>query len=212
MESIMERVRSSLRPLIAAAQRRGITPNRLSVINLGLAAAAGLLLALFPGAQLPLLLLTLVLMLRVVLDLLDGMMARELGECSELGVLLNETVEALGATLLYLPLALHPGIAAWLLVLVVTLGLCAEIVGLSALKIGPERRLEGPFGKRDRAILFAVIGLILAFDTQAAAWLPWLLLPAVALTLITIGNRFRAALRASGRNRPLLDEHEHQNR
>lgn len=199
-QTFKQRIGAWLRPAIDAAKARGITPNQLSVANLALAAASGLLLTLFPGAPLPLLIFAVAVLVRLALDLLDGMLARELDQRSELGTLLNDTTEALGAVLMYLPLALHPGVADWLIVLLVALGLCAEIVGLSAAQIGGERRADGPFAKRDRAMLFALVAVILALDSDAAAWLPWLLVPAVLLTLATIANRLRPALlgRAQG--------------
>jgi CDP-diacylglycerol--glycerol-3-phosphate 3-phosphatidyltransferase len=194
---MQQRLRRWLLPWVEIADRRGITPNQLSLANLALAALVGLLLALFPGARLPLLLLTTVVLARLALDLLDGMLARAQGSRSPLGILLNDSVEPLGAILLYLPLALHPGVDGWLVVLLVALGLCAEIVALSAAQISGRRHTEGPFGKRDRAIFFALIGLILALDRAAAPWLPWLLVPALLLSLLTIGMRMRAALRAA---------------
>jgi CDP-diacylglycerol--glycerol-3-phosphate 3-phosphatidyltransferase len=191
---LKQRLRAWLRPAVDAAKARGVTPNQLSAANLAVAAAGGLLLTLFPGAQLPLLLLAPAVLARMGLDLLDGTLARELDQSSPLGTLLNDAVEALGSVLLYLPLALHPAVAGWLVVLVVALGLCAEIIGLSAAQLDGTRRADGPFGKRDRALLFALVGLILALDGDAAPWLPWLLLPAVILTLVTIVNRIRRAL------------------
>lgn len=191
---------------VEVADRRGITPNQLSLANLAIAALVGLLLVLFPAAGPPLLLLTLALLVRLVLDRVDGMLARAQDSRSSLGVLLNESVEPLAAVLLYLPIALHPGVAGWLIVLLVALGLCAEIVGLSALQISAARRTDGPFGKRDRAILFALIGLILALDQDAARWLPWLLVPALILTLLTITNRLRKALSEASDPPPRLPQ------
>ena len=49
-------------------------------------------------------------------------------------------------------------------------------------------------GRPDRAIVFGLIGLILALDSTAAGWLGWLLIPASAMALATIVNRIRAAL------------------
>jgi CDP-diacylglycerol--glycerol-3-phosphate 3-phosphatidyltransferase len=190
---LKQRIRTWMGPAVDAAKARGVTPNQLSAVNLAVAAGIGLLLALFPGAQLPLLLLAPAVLARLGLDLLDGILARELHQASPLGTLLNDAAEALGSVLLYLPVALHPGVAGWLVVLVVALGLCAEIIGLSAVQIDGTRRADGPFGKRDRALLFALIGAILALDGDAAPWLPWLLLPALILTLVTITNRIRLA-------------------
>lgn len=209
LERLKPRLHTWLQPLAAAAAQRGLTPNRLGLAGLALAAAGGAAVAAFPAARPALLLLVAIVLVRLTLDLLDGLLAREHGMTSESGTLLNEVGEALAAVFLYLPLALHPGIAGWLIVLLVALGLCAELAGLAALTIGAPRRVDGPFGKRDRALLFAVLALILAVDGSAAGWLPWLLVPALLLTAVTLVNRLRGALAAAaGGPYRLLPRHD----
>ena len=69
-----------------------------------------------PNWQLPLLLLPLVLFLRMALNAIDGMMAREFGQKSRLGAVLNELGDVLSDACLYLPFALLAPVPAGLCV------------------------------------------------------------------------------------------------
>ena len=197
------RIQALLRPTVDRLAERGVTPNQLTYVALGLSALVGALIsalpALAPGNNRLLLLLPAALLVRIALDAMDGMLAREPGVGTPRGAMLNELGVVLSDALLYLPLALYPGVMAWLVVTLVVLGICAEVAGLAALGIGASRRDQGPMGKNDRAIVFGLIGLILALDPKAAAWLPWLLVPAVVMAGVTIVNRVQAALREVAR-------------
>jgi CDP-diacylglycerol--glycerol-3-phosphate 3-phosphatidyltransferase len=200
MPDFRRRAREALRPLRDKLVQRGTTPIQLSYASLGLSAAVGALLALAAGippqAQELLLLLPIALGLRTVIAALRDTLDAAPGDAAR-DLLLREVGDPLSEVLLYLPLALYPGLPAGLIIVVLVLGICTEIAGLAAAQVGAGRRHEGPMAMTDRAIVFGIIGLILAFDASAAAWLPWLLVPASALALATIANRMRAALRAA---------------
>ena len=200
---IKPRFQALLRPTVDRLAERGITPNQLTYAALGLSALVGALIsilpALSPDKSRLLLLLPAALLLRTTLSTLNGMLAREHGLSTPRGALLIEIGDVLSDALLYLPLALYPGVTGWLVVTLVVLGICTEVAGLAAVGIGANRGDKGPMGKSDRAIVFGLIGLILALDPKAAAWLPWLLVPAVAMAGVTIVNRMQAALREVAR-------------
>ena len=70
------------------------------------------------------------------------------------------------------------------------------LVKLNAgVQIGAGRRYEGPVGKSDRAVLFGGVGLLLGVGVMPGAWLTWLMALAFVLSLVTVVNRVRAALR-----------------
>lgn len=195
---IRSRIKTQLQPLVGKLVALGATPAQLTWANLGLSAVVGALIAALPAVlphtTQPLMLLPLALLVRVVLDALADMLAEEHSPRAPRDILLSEVSAAGCDLLLYLPLALIPGVPGALVVILVGLGLCTELAGLAALRIGASRRRDGPMGKTDRAIVFGLIGLILALDSTAAAWLGWLLLPASAMALATIVNRLRQAL------------------
>jgi CDP-diacylglycerol--glycerol-3-phosphate 3-phosphatidyltransferase len=195
---IESRIRSRLRPLVQRLAARGVTAARVLWATLGLCAVVGALIAvlpeILPRTTGPLMLLPAALLLRLALDAMADMLLEEQTSPPPQDWLLKETGAAVCDLLLYLPLALIPGVPGGLVVTLVALGLCTEVTGLAALGIGASRRRDGPMGKSDRAMLFGLIGIILALDGSAAPWLPWLLLPASLMALVTIGNRMRAAL------------------
>jgi CDP-diacylglycerol--glycerol-3-phosphate 3-phosphatidyltransferase len=196
------RLQAMLRPMVQRLAERGIEPEQLSYAAVALATITGALIAALPGV-LPhssrlLLILPAALLLRIALNLMEEMLTSAQPMPTPRARLSREVSDVLCDALLYLPLALYPGVSGGLVVTLVVLGLCAEVAGLAALGIGADRRREGPMGKNDRAIVFGLLGLIMALDPDNAIWLPWLLLPASAMAIATIVNRVRAAERQAG--------------
>ena len=95
-----------LRPLCGALARAGVTANQVTVAAALLSLAAGALVAWRPAARWPLLLIPGVLLVRMALNAIDGMLAREHGQKSALGGILNELGDVVSDAALYLPLAL----------------------------------------------------------------------------------------------------------
>lgn len=184
-----------LRPLVDKLARRGVTANQVTIAALLLSLAAGAALA-FAGTHAAVLLaLPAVLLVRMALNAVDGMLAREHGMKSALGAILNELCDVVSDAALYLPFALLPGAYGWIVVLLVLAAVVSEMVGVVAVQIGASRRYDGPMGKSDRAFVFGALGLALGLGIQPGAWLNGLLAALLALTCVTIVNRARQALR-----------------
>jgi len=184
-----------LRPLTRALAGAGVTANHVTVVAMVLSVAVGGLIVWQPHARWPLLLLPGMLFLRMALNALDGMMARELGMQSRLGAVLNELGDVVSDAALYLPLALVPGIAPVLLVPIVVLAVISEMTGVVAIQIGATRRYDGPMGKSDRAFVFGALALLLGLGVPAGPWVGWILAIVLLLLIATIRNRARGALR-----------------
>src|SRR5262245_25669995 len=179
----------TLRPLVARLAARGITANQVTVAALLLSVASGALVALWPGAALPLLLMPVALFLRMALNAIDGMLAREHGQKSRLGALLNEIGDVLSDAALYLPLALVPALADWPLIAAVLLAVVAEMTGVLGPTVGASRRYDGPMGKSDRAFVFGALALWLGLGLPSGLWIDFLLWAVVLLLAVTIFNR-----------------------
>jgi CDP-diacylglycerol--glycerol-3-phosphate 3-phosphatidyltransferase len=91
-----------LRPLLHRLAAAGATPNQITLAALVLSAGIGGVIAWQPDAGWPLLLLPAALLVRMALNALDGMMARELDMQSHAGVFLNELGDVLSDSVLYL--------------------------------------------------------------------------------------------------------------
>lgn len=192
--NLKPRFQARLRPAAIVLANRGITANQLTAAAVALSAFGGLAITLWPRQPAPLLALPAVLLLRMALNALDGMLAREFHQASRLGALLNELGDVLADVLLYLPLGLLPGVPPLLLALVVVLGVISEMAGVVAVQIGGPRRYEGPLGKSDRAFAFGALALLLGLGVPAGTWTSLVLGVMVVLALLTIGHRARLAL------------------
>ncbi len=188
------RFQALLRPLTRRLAAAGVTANQVTVFAALLSGAVGVALAARPGARGPLLLVPAVLFARMALNAIDGMLAREHGQKSRLGAVLNELGDVLADSALYLPFALVPGLRAPLVVVIVLLAVIAEMTGVVGLQVGASRRYDGPMGKSDRAFAFGLLALLLGLGVPAGHWSDWYLHLVGLLAIITIINRARRAL------------------
>ena len=183
-----------LRPVARRLHARGVSANRVTLAALWLAVATGGAVALWPEPA-TLLLLPPVLFLRMALNALDGMLAREFWGPTPLGAILNELGDVLADAAMVLPLALIAGVPVAPVVALVLLALLSEFCGVVAVQIGAGRRYDGPMGKSDRALLLGGIALLLGCGVPAGSWLAVVLFVASGLLVLTCCNRLRAALR-----------------
>lgn len=191
--ALKPRFQNLLRPLVNALFRLGITANQITLATVLLSIATGLAIFHNPTPR-TLLLLPAVLFLRMALNAMDGMLAREHHQKSALGALLNELGDALSDVALYLPLALFPGFSPRWLVIAVILALLTEFTGVVAVQIGASRRYDGPCGKSDRAFLFGVLALLLGFHVAVERFIPFILYILNFALVLTVVHRARRAL------------------
>jgi CDP-diacylglycerol--glycerol-3-phosphate 3-phosphatidyltransferase len=188
------RFQALLRPLVGALARAGVTANQVTVFAALLSIAAGVAIALAQPSTAILALLPAVLLLRMALNAIDGMLAREHGQQSRLGAILNELGDVVADAALYLPLCAVAGFDARLVVCIVLAGTIAEMAGVIGVQVGASRRYDGPMGKSDRAFVFGALGLALSLGAPSGTWLDAVLWIVLALSLATIANRARGAL------------------
>ena len=171
--------------------RVGVSANAVTAAGLLLSVAQGMWIALRPGEVLPLLFLPLTLFVRMALNAIDGIMAKEHGQASVQGAILNELSDVVADAALYLPFALIPGVAPALVVLVVVVSLIAEMTGALGAMVGASRRYDGPLGKSDRAFAFGLLAVLLGAGLTPGLWTSVYLGILLALSALTIINRAR---------------------
>lgn len=186
-----------LRPLTVSLAKAGVTANQVTIAAAILSLGAGSVIAVWPGNLSLLLLIPALLFVRMALNAIDGMLAREHGMKSALGAILNELGDVVSDAALYLPMALIPGIPAGLVVLVVVLAIISEMTGVVAVQIGATRCYDGPMGKSDRAFVFGALALVLGLGVAVGQWIYLLLSLIIFLLGWTIVNRVKSALRES---------------
>lgn len=183
-----------LRPLTSGLARVGVTANAVTVAAVVLSLGTGAAIAATRGSRFSLLLLPAALFARMAMNAIDGMLAREHGQKSRLGALLNELGDVVSDAALYLPLALVPGFAARLVVAIVLLAALTELTGVLGPTIGASRRYDGPMGKSDRAFVLGLLALLLGLGVKPGAWLLGVEIALVVLLLATVWNRAARAL------------------
>ena len=188
------RFQNLLQPVTNGLARAGVTANQLTLAALLLSFAAGAVIF-YCHVRRSLLLLPLVLFVRMALNAIDGMLAREHNQKTSLGAILNELGDVLSDSALYLPLALVAGFDSRLVVLIVVLAVISEMTGVIGVQIGVSRRYDGPMGKSDRAFVFGALGLLLGLNLPIVPFVPYVLWLVLALLLFTIINRARGALK-----------------
>lgn len=196
MASIYElkgRFQNLLRPITRALAKVGVTANGVTVAALLLSAAVGFACWLVPSAKV-LLLLPIALFVRMGLNAIDGMLAREHGQKSVLGGFLNELGDVLSDAFLYLPLAFRPEFCSSAVFMFCGMAFLTEFVGVVAVSQGASRRYDGPMGKSDRAFFFGAIGLALGQGVSPSIWLTAVLWLGVLLGAFTVARRVGRSL------------------
>lgn len=187
---LKSRFQDLLRPLTGRLARCGVTANQVTVTAMLISVAIGAWLMITDN-KIWFWLIPVWLFIRMAMNAIDGMLAREFNQKSTLGAYLNEIGDLVSDAALILPfLWIAPFQPQWIAVIIV-LALLTEIAGLLALSVGASRRYDGPMGKSDRALLFGILGGWLAVDGFLPQWMVWLQPLLIALLLWTIFNRIR---------------------
>ena len=186
---------AGLTPLVRAVGKSGITANQVTLMASGLSLVFGIILA-WQGTPSRLLLsLPLVLFVRMALNAMDGMLARDYGQASRLGVYLNELGDVVSDVFLYSPFALLPALSARWMAASILLAVLSEMAGVMAAIVGASRRYDGPMGKSDRALVFGALGLWLGLGGKLAPWVAYWFPPLLCVLLVaTLVNRVRNGL------------------
>jgi CDP-diacylglycerol--glycerol-3-phosphate 3-phosphatidyltransferase len=188
------RFQNLLRPGVKLLYARGVSANQVTLAAAMISLLLGILLATLHQHGWLFALIPLWMLLRMALNAVDGMLAREFAQQSRLGAYLNELCDLIADSALFLPFALLPGVSPLLVMLVVLFALISEYAGVLGPMIGASRRYDGPMGKSDRAFCFGVLGAGVASGLLPASWIDGLLAVILALLLYTLYNRVRQGL------------------
>ncbi|HUP55997.1 MAG TPA: CDP-alcohol phosphatidyltransferase family protein [Bdellovibrionota bacterium] len=183
-----------LRPISNALLGAGVTPNQVTVATMGASIAMAVVVAVFHAQGWPYLALPLFFFVRMALNAIDGLMAKEGNLMTPLGAFLNELGDVVSDGALFLAFLFDPRVPAPLLLAFVFGAFLTELAGVTAVQVGARRRYDGPMGKSDRVILIGALAILLGFgvaDSRVpAAFLGLGLLG----TVLTVLNRVRGAL------------------
>jgi len=136
-----------LRPLVYGLAGGGVTANQVTVAAAAGSAAIAALIIWKIEYRLLFLLLPLWLLVRMALNAIDGVLAREFGQKSRLGAYLNEICDVISDAALYLPIAMVAPFGPLGVGLAIFLSALTEFAGVLGPTVGASRRYDGPDGK-----------------------------------------------------------------
>jgi len=180
----------ALQPFVDFCVARRVHPDTFIYAALVLSLLAGLALYLAGANPAWLWLAIPCVLVRLLLNLMDGQVARALGIASTWGEAQNEFGDRLADALIFLGLGLGGYADPRLTLLALTLILCVSYLGILGKAVGGARVYGGVFGKGDRMISLALFSLYPAFTGDLSAYNYYLIFAALA-ALITILQRLR---------------------
>ncbi|MDR1276978.1 MAG: CDP-alcohol phosphatidyltransferase family protein [Candidatus Accumulibacter sp.] len=192
-----------LRPLVRTLAGCGVSANAVTLF----AAAVSLLLGgalCFIGeeARRLFLLVPLWMFLRMALNAVDGMLAREFGQKTPLGAYLNELSDVVSDAALIVPFVFVRPFGWPVIGAIIVLSAVSEMAGALGPMIGAPRQYDGPMGKSDRAFVFGALGLWVGLGHALPHWVFWGVGVGVPLSImLNIINRIRSGLAAVSKDK-----------
>ena len=200
-----------LRPIVGRMYSAGITANQVTVFACAVSVGIGLWLYFARPERARVCVIPAWMLLRMGLNAIDGMLAREFGQQSKLGAFLNELTDVIADAALYY--RSHGRAVRAILgrrrdnARRARVSLPAHWDPLSS----ASRRYDGPLGKSDRAFVFGASGLWIALALPLPEWTKWLMPLLAVLVIWTLINRVSGALRevetGTRYNTAYTDEH-----
>jgi CDP-diacylglycerol--glycerol-3-phosphate 3-phosphatidyltransferase len=151
---------AGLDPVVQALARRQVSPDAVTLAAIPVAALAAA--CLFGSPSLPGLLLAVPVLAgaRLILNLLDGALARRTERMHPRGELLNELGDRVADVLFLAPVAFLPGADMATVLVGVLLGVLASYVGVASRAAGGRRIYRGILSKPGRMVLLGVFAIV----------------------------------------------------
>jgi CDP-diacylglycerol--glycerol-3-phosphate 3-phosphatidyltransferase len=191
--SLKSRFQAVLRPIVRRLHAMGVTANQVTLFACVISIVLGGFLIQAPRRWFALI--PVWMFLRMALNAVDGMLAREFGQKSALGAYLNELTDVVSDAALYLPFAFVSPFDWRSVGAVIFASALTEMTGVVAVMAGASRRYDGPMGKSDRAFVFALLALWVAFQKALPSGAVWVMWAIAVLAALTVVNRIRRGLR-----------------
>lgn len=177
-----------LKPVAGFLHKMNVTPNQVTVFTCLLSLFVGALFYFNYETTWIYILIPVFMFVRMALNAVDGVLAKDFNLQSKLGKYLNELTDVVSDAALFLPFILvspHPVTV----ILFILLSLISEMAGVMGENVSGVRQYSGPMGKSDRAFLIGLISVLLIFREAFRQYL-WIVF-LVASVLITVNIYFR---------------------
>ena len=183
-----------LTPILFFLHRCKITANQITITSVFLSVLIACLFWNADNNNWLFLSLPIGLLLRMALNALDGMLARNFDQMSTLGEVLNEIGDVISDVIIFFPLLKFQTESLYLIIVFIVLSVINEFSGVLGKSIGKERRYDGPMGKSDRAMLLGVYGLIAFFGINISQYSKYVFGTIILLLLLSTFIRLKKVL------------------
>ncbi len=189
-----------LRPICNFLATHGITANMVTISAFLLSVAVGAIIYLYaPNYSYIYWVLPVSLFIRMALNNIDGVIAREHNQKTNIGAIYNELGDILSDIAIYVPFLYVCGVNVWLIFLFTVLTIISETVGIMGVQINASRHYDGPMGKSDRAFWFSIWAIVAAY-VAISEKTGVIIISAISLLLLfTCFNRLAGALKEANK-------------
>ena len=197
MYKIKPRFQQLLKPLLNVLYKIGFTANGITWTAILFSAAIGVTFWFFPKGHM-LWIFPVALLVRMVLNALDGMMAKTYNMTSTAGEMLNELGDVISDAVMFFPLIKLTGVNLWCVLLFIFLATLNEFIGVLTKAATGTRRYDGPMGKSDRALVLGLTCLLFFFFPQISVAFNYIFVGMSVLLVLSSAIRIKNGLSQVG--------------
>jgi len=141
------------------------------------------------------LLLPIFMFLRMAGNAIDGMLARQHNQQTDVGFLLNEITDILADAALLLAFSAIAGFDSYWIISLLLLTWLSEFIALIVQIINGERDNSGPMGKSDRALFLSIFAILIGLGVDSLLLSSWFFVIGHSLLMVTCFNRIKNGLK-----------------
>lgn len=191
--NIKPKFQQLLKPLLELLFKLGVSANMITWCAILLSAFTGALIWVHPYGIM-FILLPISLLIRMALNALDGMMARNYNMQSKKGEVLNELGDVVSDFLMFFPLFKLFNLNIYVLITFLFMSLINEYAGILGKAIIGTRQYDGPMGKSDRAFVIGFLSLVFYFSILLINYIDYIFVFIILLLILSTYFRINKTL------------------
>lgn len=133
--------------------------------------------------------------LRMAGNAIDGMLARQLNQQTDVGFLLNEITDILADAALLLAFSAISGFDSYWIISLLLLTWLSEFIALTVQVMNGDRDNSGPMGKSDRALFLSIFAILIGLGIDSLLLSTWFFVIGHSLLMVTCFNRINNGLK-----------------
>ncbi len=183
-----------LKPIVNFLYKMNIKPNQVTIVACILSIMIGVIFYFNHDSTWIYIVIPIFMFVRMALNAVDGVLAKDFNLQSGLGKYLNELTDVISDAALFLPFILVVSPHSETVMIFILLSIISEMAGVMGENISGIRQYSGPMGKSDRAFLIGAISVLLIFWHSLTQYLWIVFLIASVLIVINIYTRVKKGL------------------